>query len=97
VLERLCEVFCRSVPIALHDARDALAAGDAARLERIAHTLVGTLGGFSPPAMELAAAIEDAAAAGAVAPCAALIERLSAMTAELVEAARSLPETLLGD
>src|SRR3954469_5686409 len=61
VLDRLGEVFRRSLPEQLAATCGALAAGDLSRLRVTAHMLADTLSAFSTIAGGVASALEDAA------------------------------------
>ena len=90
MLDRLCEVFRRSVPEQLAAARTALAGRDLPRLRVTAHMLAGTLSAFSTIAGGVASALEDAAIADDLEACATLVGRLEPLCATLSEDTRGL-------
>jgi two-component system sensor histidine kinase/response regulator len=90
VLETLSVVFRRILPEQMERARAALAQGDFARLRETAHTLVGTLGGFSPVARAIASTLEDHAIREDVESCGELVSQLSSMSAQLVADTRGI-------
>jgi CheY-like chemotaxis protein len=90
VLDRLCEVFRRSLPEQLATARGAVVAGDLLRLRVAAHMLAGTLSAFSTIAGGVASALEDAAITEDLATCATLVGRLESLCATLIEDTRGL-------
>jgi two-component system sensor histidine kinase BarA len=80
--ERMCErvvaAFRAEAPRLLQQAAEALAAGDAARARRVAHTLHGSLRYFgSNDATAHACDLEAAAAEGALDRAAAILDRLA--------------------
>lgn len=90
VLDRLGEVFRRSLPEQVAAARGALAAGDLSRLRVAAHMLAGTLSAFSTIAGGVASALEDAAITEDLETCATLVGRLEPLCATLIEDTRGL-------
>jgi len=90
VLDRLCEVFRRSVPEQLMATRGALAAGNLTQLRVAAHMLAGTLSAFSSIAGGVASGLEDAAITEDLATCATLVGRLESLGATLIEDTRGL-------
>ncbi|UJR83710.1 PAS domain S-box protein [Sandaracinus amylolyticus] len=90
ILEKLGEVFRRSVPEHVAKARAALADRDLPRLREAAHLLYGTLAAFSTVAGALASTLEDAAMREDVESCTELIARLESMCDELLEDTRDL-------
>jgi two-component system, sensor histidine kinase and response regulator len=90
VFEKLREVFQRSLPDHLTQAKVAQTAGDLPRLKEAAHLLSGTLSAFSTVAGELALALEQSAVHGDLESCEALVSRLDAMCSELLEDTRTL-------
>jgi HPt (histidine-containing phosphotransfer) domain-containing protein len=89
-LDKLCEVFRRSLPDHLGRCRTALRANDLPRLSEAAHMLYGTLGAFSTIAGAVASTLEDSAVRGELGSCTALVERLEDLSAELLEDMRAL-------
>jgi CheY-like chemotaxis protein/nitrogen-specific signal transduction histidine kinase len=96
VLDRLCEVFRRSVPEHMTATRVALAERDLPRLRVAAHMLAGTLSAFSTIAGGLASTLEDAAISNDVELCTTLVARLESMCASLIEDTRGLTLDALG-
>ena len=95
VLEKLCEVLRRNLPGRLARARSAHGDSNARSLREAAHALGGSLAVFSTTAALVAAKLEDAAGRGEIVGCAALLDRLESMCAELLEETRALtPERL---
>ena len=96
VLDRLCEVFRRSVPDQMTQTRIALEERDWPRLRIAAHMLAGTLSAFSSIAGALSSALEDAAISEDVELCTTLVGRLESMCTALVEDTRGLTLEALG-
>ena len=96
MLERLCEVFRRSLPEQMTRTRSALDDGDVSRLGAAAHMLAGTLSAFSTVAGALASTLEDAAAREDLESCTELVGRLEGMCAELLDNTRGLTLEALG-
>jgi HPt (histidine-containing phosphotransfer) domain-containing protein len=95
VLERLCEMFRRSVPAHVAAIRAALDERDFARLRLAAHILAGTLSAFSTIAGALASTLEDAATDEDLERCASLVAQLESTCTTLLEETRGLTlETL---
>jgi CheY-like chemotaxis protein len=90
ILEKLCQAFRARLPEQMAAVRDALRAPDAAGLREAAHKLTGMVAAFSTAAAGVASAIEDQAAAGQLQEARPLVERLGAMTQELVQLAGGL-------
>ena len=90
ILEKLCEVFQRSLPEHVAKVRSALDARDLRGLSEAAHLLYGTVAAFSTIAGALALNLEGLAAAEDLESCTELVERLGSMCSELLEDARSL-------
>jgi two-component system, sensor histidine kinase and response regulator len=86
-LELLDEVagdFAAQVPVWLSGLAEALRAGDAEALRRVAHSLKGAVGNFGAPAVrELAAALEELGKAGRLADAPGLLIRLDPALREL--------------
>jgi signal transduction histidine kinase/CheY-like chemotaxis protein len=89
-LDKLCEVFRRSLPDHLAHCRSALRDHDLPRLSEAAHMLYGTLAAFSTIAGAVASTLEDSAVRRELESCTALVERLEEMSAELLEDMRAL-------
>jgi two-component system sensor histidine kinase/response regulator len=97
VLERLGDVFRRSVAEHMASTRAAVDARDYPRLETSAHMLAGTLSAFSTIAGALASTLEDAAADHDGELAATLVARLEGMCTTLIEDSRGLTlEALAG-
>lgn len=96
MLDRLCEVFRRSVPEHMTAIRAALGERDLPRLGVAAHMLAGTLSAFSTIAGGLASTLEDAAVDKDVELCMVLIARLESMCTALIEDTRGLTLEALG-
>lgn len=90
VLERLREVFRTSLPGQLDRVRSALRDGDLPGLREAAHQVYATLAIFSTTAGAVASTIEESAWREDLVSCTQLVERLDAMSAELLEDARTL-------
>jgi CheY-like chemotaxis protein len=84
ILSKLCAAFQRSVPDYLARCRAALEAQDLPGLRLAAHLCQGTLAAFSTIAGALASTLEETAMQGDIEKCAALLERLDGISAELV-------------
>jgi CheY-like chemotaxis protein len=79
ILQEVVQLFLDDSPRLLGELREAVAASDAARLRRVAHTLKGSIGIFGPsPAADLAARLEAMGRAGSTAGGAATVEELAA-------------------
>jgi PAS domain S-box-containing protein len=96
VLDRLCEVFRRSVPEHMTATRAALDERDLPRLRVAAHMLAGTLSAFSTIAGVIASTLEDAAIARDLDVCTTLVARLEVMCTTLIEDTRDLTLETLG-
>src|SRR5262249_32660055 len=96
VLEKLREVFRRSLPEDVDRVRAALGDGDIGLLRKAAHHLVGTVAPFSTVTAAVAATLEDAAMRHERESCAALVERLGSMCDALLAATGSLSMDSLG-
>jgi CheY-like chemotaxis protein len=96
VLDRLCEVFRRSVAGHLGAIRVAFDERAYPPLRVAAHMLAGTLSAFSTIAGTVASTLEDAAAVEDAEACRSLVERLEVMGAALVEDTRGLTLEALG-
>jgi two-component system sensor histidine kinase/response regulator len=90
ILEKLCEVFCQTVPEQMENIRTALHNGDLPRLRENAHNVYGTLAAFSTVAGALALTLEDSAMQEDLESCTALVERLDRFCTELLEDVRTL-------
>jgi PAS domain S-box-containing protein len=91
LLAELARLTLAEAPGWLADARAALAAGDAPRLRRAAHTVKGGVGHFAAAAAsEAAARLEAAARAGDLAGAAPLLDALEQNMARLEPALRGL-------
>ena len=96
VLDRLVEIFRRSVPEHFAAARVAFDKRDFPRLRVAAHVLAGTLSAFSTMAGTIASALEDAAIEEDVERCASLVTKLGSTCTQLVEETRDLTFENLG-
>jgi HPt (histidine-containing phosphotransfer) domain-containing protein len=90
ILEKLCEVFRRTVPEGLLQVRSALREHDFGSLGEVVHKLAGTVGAFSTAGDALAETLQDAAAQGNLEACVTTADRLEAICAELLEDTRAL-------
>jgi len=90
VLERLCEMFRRSVPTHVAATRAALDERNFARLQASAHVLAGTLSAFSTIAGALASTLEDAAVDQDLERCVSLVSQVESSCARLLEETRGL-------
>jgi CheY-like chemotaxis protein len=90
VLDKLCQVFQRTLPEQMGRARVALAERDPSRLREAVQMLTGTVAAFSTAAGDVASTLEDRIRAGDLASCTELVGRLDAMCAELVVDTRGL-------
>jgi two-component system, sensor histidine kinase and response regulator len=90
VLDRLCEVFRRSLPDHMAGVRAALFDDDLPGLREAAHKLYGTLAAFSTIAGALALTLEDSAMRGELEGCTELVDRLRSVCSELLEDTRTL-------
>jgi PAS domain S-box-containing protein len=87
ILEKLCQTFRARLPDLVAAVRDALDRRDAPGLSEAAHKLAGMVAAFSTAAGEAASAIEDRAADGRLDEAGPLVDRLAAMTRELLRLA----------
>jgi CheY-like chemotaxis protein len=83
-LRRMCEDFQAYAPARLAEVGEALRGRDAPRLRQAAHKLCPLLLAFSPVAGNAASDLEDHAAQGQLEEAGPLVERLEAMTRELM-------------
>jgi CheY-like chemotaxis protein len=90
VLEKLRDVFRRTLPSRVSLVRAALTNGDFERLREAAHSLVGTAGAFSTITADVASALEDAAIRQELESCAALVDRLASLCDALLDATATL-------
>jgi two-component system, sensor histidine kinase and response regulator len=90
VVERLCEVFRRTLPDHMARLRSALGDRDLPRLREAARQSYGTLGAFSTIAGAVVLTIEESALREDLESCTELVERLESMCAELLEDTRAL-------
>jgi HPt (histidine-containing phosphotransfer) domain-containing protein len=90
ILEKICRTFQAGLPEHVAAVRDALREQDAPRLREAAHKLAGMVAAFSTVAGGVASEIEDRAAAGQLEEARPLVERLVAMTQELMQLAGGL-------
>jgi two-component system sensor histidine kinase/response regulator len=90
VLDRLCELFRRTVPANMAATRAALDERDFAQLRRAAHMLAGTLSAFSTIAAALASTLEDTAIDEDLERCSSLVAQLESTCTVLVEETRGL-------
>lgn len=90
ILERLRDVFQRSLPEHMSRVHAALRAEDPEAIGEAAHLLYGTLSAFSSVAGALALTLEDSAARLELESCRELVGRLDAMCAELLQETRTL-------
>jgi hypothetical protein len=84
-LSRMCQGLRSYLPGRLADVGEALRTRDAPRLRVTAHKLCGLLSAFSTVAGGVASDLEDQAAGGRLKECRPLVERLEAMSRELIE------------
>jgi PAS domain S-box-containing protein len=89
-LEKLCEVFVRSVPLQLGRVRSALDTGNIERLRDAAHALYGTLTAFSGVAGAAVSDLEELAARGELDDCRPRFHQVQLLCQGVVEEARSL-------
>ncbi|HEY2154162.1 MAG TPA: Hpt domain-containing protein, partial [Isosphaeraceae bacterium] len=82
--------FTTYAPARLAEVRDATNAGDAPRLREAAHRLCGLISAFSTTAGTVAADLEDAAAQGRLEDTGDLVDRLDAMTRDLIRQAEGM-------
>jgi PAS domain S-box-containing protein len=95
ILAKLCQAVRARLPEQLAAVQQALGARDAPRLREAAHKLAGMVAVFSTAAGGVASDLEDCAAQGQVEAAPPLVERLEAMTQELLRLAAGLSlETL---
>jgi PAS domain S-box-containing protein len=90
VLEKLRDVFRRTLPPQISVIRAALTRGDFERLREAAHNLGGTVGAFSTITADVASALEDGAIRQELESCAALVERLASLCDALLDATATL-------
>jgi len=90
VLERLLEIFRRSVPEHLAAIRAALVQREFSQLRVSAHMLAATLSAFSRIAGALASTLEDAAFDENLERCTALVGQLESTSATLLDEVRDL-------
>jgi hypothetical protein len=83
-LRRMCEDFQTYAPARLAEVGEALRGRDAARLRHAAHKFCPLLLAFSTVAGSVASDLEDHAAGGQLEEARPLVERLEAMTQELM-------------
>jgi PAS domain S-box-containing protein len=83
-LRGMCQTFENYLPVRLTEVGDALRAQDAPRLREAAHKLCGLLAAFSTTAGDVASDLEEHAVQGQLAEARPLVERLEAMTQELL-------------
>ncbi|MBI1918465.1 MAG: response regulator, partial [Planctomycetes bacterium] len=77
LLHEIIGLFREDASLQLEEAREALAAGDAARLNRTAHTLKGAVGNFGPsPALDAAFRLELQSRGGNLDDAAAVLAQL---------------------
>src|SRR5262249_20812203 len=96
VLDRLCDVFRRSVAEQMAASRSAFDDRDLQRLRVGAHMLGATLGAFSTIAGGVASALAGAGVKGDIQAAGTLVQRLEAVVATLVEDTRGLTLEALG-
>ena len=85
LLRKMCQTLQARVPEHLAALRDALREQDPLRLRETAHKFCGMLSEFSTVAGDLAASLEDLAAAGQLAGAPAILEQLETVAQELVK------------
>jgi len=90
VLDRLCELFRRTVPDQTAATRAALDDRDFARLRTTAHMLAGTLSAFSTIAGALASTLEDTAVDEDLDRCTSLVGQLESTSSQLWQETRDL-------
>jgi len=90
ILEKIGQAFRARLPEHLRAVQDALRERDALRLREAAHKLCGMVAAFSTVAGGVASEIEDRAADGQLEEARPLVERLVAMTQELLQLAGGL-------
>jgi CheY-like chemotaxis protein len=90
ILEKLAQAFRARLPDHMRAVQDALRERDPPRLREAAHKLCGMVAAFSSVAAGVASEIEDQAAAGQLEEAGPLVERLVAMTQELLRLAGGL-------
>jgi signal transduction histidine kinase/CheY-like chemotaxis protein len=90
ILEKICRAFQARLPDHLRAVQDALRQRDAPGLREAAHKLAGMVAAFSSAAGAVASEIEDQAAAGQLDTAGPQVERLAAMTQELMRLAGGL-------
>jgi CheY-like chemotaxis protein len=88
-LEQLCQTFRARLPVHLAAVGEALRERDAPRLREAAHKLYGMIAAFSTVGGAVASDIEDRAALGQIDEARPLVERLEAMSEELLREAGS--------
>jgi PAS domain S-box-containing protein len=94
-LRRMCQDFQAYAPARLAEVDDALRERDAPRLRQAAHKFCALLFAFSTVAGNVASDLEDHAAEGRLGQAQPLVQRLAAMTQELLRLAGGLSlETL---
>ena len=89
-LEKLGEVFRRSVKEHVARLRSAIKQDDLATVGEVAHVLFGTLSAFSPMSGAVAQAVETAAARAETLELTSLVERLETMCDQLIEETRTV-------
>jgi PAS domain S-box-containing protein len=85
ILEKICERFRAGLPDQIAVVRNALREHDAPALREAAHKLAGMVAAFSTAAGTVALEIEDQSAHGHIEEARPLVERLEAMTEELMQ------------
>jgi two-component system sensor histidine kinase/response regulator len=97
LLAKMCHSFRVKIPNHLASLKDALSQQDAPRIREAAHKICGMIATFSSEAGDIAERLERSAAAGDLADCGPLAQRLTAVTSELVVSIDGLTvETLRG-
>jgi PAS domain S-box-containing protein len=84
ILEKICQAFRAGLPDQVRAVREALSAGDAARLQAAAHRLFGMVRAFSSVAGGVVSELEDRGAQGRLDDARPLVERLEVMAEELI-------------
>ncbi len=90
ILEKICQAFRDRLPEQVAALRAALQQRDAPGLREAAHKLAGMVAAFSTTAGGVASELEDQAAAGQLDEACPLVERLDAMTQQLMQLADGL-------
>jgi CheY-like chemotaxis protein len=90
VLERICRKFQTGVPDQMARVKAAWDDRDVRRLREAAHLLRGTLSAFSTIGGTAAANLEDEAARDRIDACQPLVDRLEAISLQIVEQSRAL-------